>query len=138
MLFGIDYKLWGALIALGVFIYSNWRSGIRREAVQAELNKIFEKDIADMSREQCALDKRIDEALEWGREEIEERRMFNEKTYVREQHFNDCLSPLIAQVKGIVDANIPVELAKIQVTQSQILLSLKRIDTKLFGSDAER
>ncbi len=133
MLFGIDYRLWGAIITLGLFIFSNWRSGIKREAVQAELNKAFEKDIAEIGMEQCALDKRIDDALEWGRKEIEDRIRFNEKTYVREQHFNDCLNPLIAQVKGIVDANIPVELAKIQATQSQILVSIKRIDAKIFG-----
>jgi hypothetical protein len=132
MLAGLDLRLLAIIVTIGLFVYQNWRKSVSREAKQEMINDEVSKKIGEFLHEQKEISKKLSTLFETQREVCQKRLDLVEDTYVRKDHFYPYLRPFEEQLKALVGANIPVELAKINVTQAQILSALKRLEDKMF------
>jgi hypothetical protein len=134
MLAGIDLRLLAIIVTIGVFVYQNWRRNVSREAKQEMINDEVGRKIETYFYEQKEISKRLSALFDAQREVCQKRLELVESTYVRKDHFYPYLKPFEEQLRALVAADIPVELAKINVTQTQILSALKRLEDKIFAT----
>jgi len=114
MFAGIDLRLLSIIVTIAIFVYKNWKAGVIREERQEMKTKDLEGRIV-AQRSVC-----------------EKRLEFMEQTYLRKDQFYVYMKPIEDNLRSLIDAELPVELAKIQSTQAQILTSLKRLEDKFF------
>lgn len=133
MLFGIDLRLLAIIVSVAFFVYKNWRAGIAREARQDMMFIEIEKKITSAVTSDAEMKKIIEDSGKKQREICQKRADFMEQTYLRKDQFYAHIKPLEDNLRSLVEAGLPVELAKIQVSQAQILTSLKRLEDKIFN-----
>jgi len=133
MFAGIDLRLLSIIVTIAIFVYKNWKAGVIWEERQEMRTKDLESKIKEVERDYDATSKKIDDAAVAQRSVCEKRLEFMEQTYLRKDQFYVYMKPIEDNLRSLIDAELPVELAKIQSTQAQILTSLKRLEDKFFG-----
>lgn len=126
MFAGIDLRLLAIIVTIAIFVYKNWKAGVIRGERQEMRIKELELDFD-------ATSKKIDDAAVAQRSVCEKRLEFMEQTYLRKDQFYVYMKPIEDNLRSLIEAELPVEFAKIQATQAQILTSLKRLEDKFFG-----
>lgn len=126
MFAGIDLRLLAIIVTIAIFVYKNWKAGVIRGERQEMRIKELELDFD-------ATSKKIDDAAVAQRSVCEKRLEFMEQTYLRKDQFYVYMKPIEDNLRSLIEAELPVELAKIQSTQAQILTSLKRLEDKFFN-----
>lgn len=126
MFAGIDLRLLAIIVTIAIFVYKNWKAGVIRGERQEMRIKELELDFD-------ATSKKIDDAVVAQRAVCEKRLEVMEQTYLRRDQFYIYMKPIEDNLRSLIDAELPVELAKIQSTQAQILTSLKRLEDKFFN-----
>ena len=126
MFAGIDLRLLAIIVTIAIFVYKNWKAGVIRGERQEMRIKELELDFD-------ATSKKIDDAAVAQRSVCEKRLEFMEQTYLRKDQFYVYMKPIEDNLRSLIEAELPVELAKIQSTQAQILTSLKRLEDKFFS-----
>ena len=126
MFAGIDLRLLAIIVTIAIFVYKNWKAGVIRGERQEMRIKELELDFD-------ATSKKIDDAVVAQRAVCEKRLEVMEQTYLRKDQFYVYMKPIEDNLRSLIEAELPVELAKIQSTQAQILTSLKRLEDKFFG-----
>ena len=127
MFAGIDLRLLAIIVTIAIFVYKNWKAGVIRGERQEMRIKELELDFD-------ATSKKIDDAAVAQRAVCEKRLEVMEQTYLRKDQFYVYMKPIEDNLRSLIDAELPVELAKIQSTQAQILTSLKRLEDKFFST----
>ncbi len=133
MFAGIDLRLLAIIVTIAIFVYKNWKAGVIREERQGMRTKDLESKIKEVERDYDATSKKIDDAAVAQRAVCEKRLEVMEQTYLRKDQFYIYMKPIEDNLRSLIDAELPVELAKIQSTQAQILTSLKRLEDKFFS-----
>ncbi len=133
MFAGIDLRLLAIIVTIAIFVYKNWKAGVIREERQEMKTKGLEGRIKEVELDFDATSKKIDDAVVAQRAVCEKRLEVMEQTYLRKDQFYVYMKPIEDNLRSLIDAELPVELAKIQSTQAQILTSLKRLEDKFFG-----
>ncbi len=133
MFAGIDLRLLAIIVTIAIFVYKNWKAGVIWEERQEMRTKDLESKIKEVERDYDATSKKIDDAAVAQRSVCEKRLEFMEQTYLRKDQFYVYMKPIEDNLRSLIEAELPVELAKIQSTQAQILTSLKRLEDKFFG-----
>ena len=127
MFAGIDLRLLAIIVTIAIFVYKNWKAGVIRGERQEMRIKELELDFD-------ATSKKIDDAAVAQRAVCEKRLEVMEQTYLRKDQFYVYMKPIEDNLRSLIEAELPVELAKIQSTQAQILTSLKRLEDKFFST----
>ena len=133
MFAGIDLRLLAIIVTIAIFVYKNWKAGVIREERQEMRTKDLESKIKEVERDSDATSKKIDDAAVAQRAVCEKRLEVMEQTYLRRDQFYVYMKPIEENLRSLIEAELPVELAKIQSTQAQILTSLKRLEDKFFN-----
>ena len=133
MFAGIDLRLLSIIVTIAIFVYKNWKAGVIREERQEMKTKGLEGWIKELELDFDATSKKIDDAAVAQRSVCEKRLEVMEQTYLRKDQFYVYMKPIEDNLRSLIDAELPVELAKIQSTQAQILTSLKRLEDKFFS-----
>ena len=133
MFAGIDLRLLAIIVTIAIFVYKNWKAGVIREERQEMRTKDLESKIKEVERDSDATSKKIDDAAVAQRTVCEKRLEVMEQTYLRRDQFYTYMKPIEENLRSLIEAELPVELAKIQSTQAQILTSLKRLEDKFFN-----
>lgn len=133
MFAGIDLRLLAIIVTIAIFVYKNWKAGVIREERQEMRTKDLESKIKEVERDSDATSKKIDDAVVAQRAVCEKRLEVMEQTYLRKDQFYVYMKPIEDNLRSLIEAELPVELAKIQATQAQILTSLKRLEDKFFS-----
>lgn len=133
MFAGIDLRLLAIIVTIAIFVYKNWKAGVIREERQEMRTKDLESKIKEVERDSDATSKKIDDAAVAQRAVCEKRLEVMEQTYLRRDQFYIYMKPIEDNLRSLIEAELPVELAKIQSTQAQILTSLKRLEDKFFN-----
>lgn len=133
MFAGIDLRLLAIIVTIAIFVYKNWKAGVIREERQEMRTKDLESKIKEVERDSDATSKKIDDAAVAQRAVCEKRLEVMEQTYLRRDQFYIYMKPIEENLRSLIEAELPVELAKIQSTQAQILTSLKRLEDKFFN-----
>ena len=134
MFAGIDLRLLAIIVTIAIFVYKNWKAGVIREERQEMRTKDLESKIKEVERDSDATSKKIDDAAVAQRAVCEKRLEVMEQTYLRKDQFYVYMKPIEDNLRSLIEAELPVELAKIQSTQAQILTSLKRLEDKFFST----
>ena len=134
MFAGIDLRLLAIIVTIAIFVYKNWKAGVIRGERQEMRTKDLESKIKEVERDYDATSKKIDDAAVAQRAVCEKRLEVMEQTYLRKDQFYVYMKPIEDNLRSLIEAELPVELAKIQSTQAQILTSLKRLEDKFFST----
>lgn len=108
------------------FIRQNGKNEAHYEELRREIERLTRTDIELMEKIDHSIE-RIAEAMQWGRDMLDERMRFNEMTYIRREYHNVCHQQVLDQLAKISSANIDVRLAKIETSQQQILVAIEEL-----------
>jgi hypothetical protein len=108
------------------FIRQNGKNEAHYEELRREIERLTRTDIDLMEKIDHSME-RIAEAMQWGRDMLDERMRFNEMTYVRKDYYSACHQQVLDQLAKISSANIDVRLAKIETSQQQILVAIEEL-----------
>lgn len=108
------------------FIRQNGKNEAHYEELRREIERLTRTDIELMEKIDHSIEK-ISEAMQWGRDMLDERMRFNEMTYIRKEYYNVCHQQVLEQLAKISSANIDVRLAKIETSQQQILVAIEEL-----------
>lgn len=108
------------------FIRQNGKNEAHYEELRREIERLTRTDIELMEKIDHSIEK-IAEAMQWGRDMLDERMRFNEMTYIRKEYYNVCHQQVLDQLAKISSANIDVRLAKIETSQQQILVAIEEL-----------
>lgn len=133
----LDLRLVVAIIAVGITVYQNWKAAITREAKQEELNKSLVDRIENIVADQKDRYSALAAELALHAKSCDERVAASENIFVRKEQFRDQIAPVIAQLKVLQEANIPIKLAKIETQQEAIIASLKRLEDRAIAGAYE-
>jgi hypothetical protein len=132
MFAGIDLRLLAIIVTIAIFVYKNSKAGVIRGERQEMRTKDLDDKIKEVERDSDATSKKIDDAVVAQRAVCEKRLEVMEQTYLRKDQFYAYMKPIEDNLRSLIEAELPVELAKIQPTQAQILTALKRLEDKFF------
>lgn len=108
------------------FIRQNGKNEAHYEELRREIERLTRTDIELMEKIDHSIEK-IAEAMQWGRDMLDERMRFNEMTYIRKEYYNVCHQQVLEQLAKISSANIDIRLAKIETSQQQILVAIEEL-----------
>lgn len=108
------------------FIRQNGKNEAHYEELRREIERLTRTDIELMEKIDNSIEK-IAEAIQWGRDMLDERSRFNEMTYLRRDYYGACHQQVLDKLAKISSANIDVRLAKIETSQQQILVAIEEL-----------
>lgn len=125
----IGWSITVVLFVIGyvfAFIRQNGKNEAHHEELRREIERLTRTDIELMGKIDDSIEK-IAEAMQWGRDMLDERARFNEMTYLRRDYYGACHQQVLDKLAKISSANIDVRLAKIETSQQQILVAIEEL-----------